>query len=234
VVLDDTTVPVDGDSARPPSTVDHHEGRRELCRMQESWRTRARVPIRPRDDDRRFHQASGAWKTENGDGHAKWWLSEPVELVSIASMRSDCRHFIASTSVSIGSSGCLVVTRLCSPTSRTSTRHRVLVGSEGAGALRREATPHPPGGRYQHRILSARTGLPSAQNQVLRLWKFDSVKWSVRQIPEAQVLERGWVLGTEFATGWSRRREPQAAGRGPFGGIRRIACVSLTKAVRNV
>jgi hypothetical protein len=49
--------------------------------MQESWRTRARVPIRPRDDDRRFHQASGAWKTENGDGHAKWWLSEPVELV---------------------------------------------------------------------------------------------------------------------------------------------------------
>jgi len=51
--------------------------------MQESWRTRARVPIRPRDDDRRFHQASGAWKTENGDGHAKWWLSEPVELLAV-------------------------------------------------------------------------------------------------------------------------------------------------------
>jgi hypothetical protein len=43
--------------------------------MQELWRTRARVPIRPRDDGRRFHQASGAWNTGNGEGHAKWWMS---------------------------------------------------------------------------------------------------------------------------------------------------------------
>jgi hypothetical protein len=30
-----------------------------------------------------FHQASGAWKTENGDGHLKWWLSEPIEFLAV-------------------------------------------------------------------------------------------------------------------------------------------------------